>query len=87
MVHRRCIIFFQNGPIPASFCLFLFRLNTISIIQIEKSIYGVLGIRTQGHRMVGADKTMELWRPPPHDLFGLSLFLTQTIQNVQSIIE
>ena len=37
-------------------------LVTISI-QIEKSIYDVLGIRTQGHRMVGADETMELWRP------------------------
>ena len=36
---------------------------TISI-QIEKSIYGVLGIQTRGHRMVGADKTTELWRPP-----------------------
>ena len=29
-----------------------------------KSIDGVLGIRTQGRRMVGADETTELWRPP-----------------------
>ena len=37
---------------------------TISIIQIEKSVDGLLGIQTWGHRMVGADKTMELWQPP-----------------------
>ena len=42
------------------FCSFLV---TISI-QIEKSIDGVLGIRTWGRRMVDADKTTELWRPP-----------------------
>ena len=33
-------------------------------MQIEKSIDGVLGIRTQGCRMVGPDETMELWQPP-----------------------
>ena len=38
-------------------------LVTISI-QIEISVDGVLGIRTRGRRMVGADETMELWRPP-----------------------
>ena len=55
----------KNGPIPASFCFyFRYFLDTISTIQIEKSIDGVLGIRTQGRRMVGADKTAELWRPP-----------------------
>ena len=53
---------FLNGPIPASF-LFIFVLSTISI-QIENSVDGVLGIRTRGHRMVGADKTTE------YDLFG-----------------
>ena len=37
---------------------------TISIIQIEKSVDGVLGTRTQDCRMVGADETTELWRPP-----------------------
>ena len=29
-------------------------------MQIEKSIDGVLGIQTRGHRIVGVDKTMEL---------------------------
>ena len=35
----------------------------MSIIQIEKSIDGVLGIRTHGRRMVVADETIEPWRP------------------------
>ena len=51
----------QSRPIFDYFRSFL---NTISIIQIEKSMDGLLGIRTRGHRMVGADETMELWRPP-----------------------
>ena len=37
---------------------------TISITQIEKGIDGVLGIRTNGRRMLGVDETIELWRPP-----------------------
>ena len=37
-------------------------LITISI-QIEKSIDGVLGIRTWGRRMVGTDETTELCLP------------------------
>ena len=53
----------KNGPIPASFVYFRSFLVTISI-QTEKSIDGVLGIRTRGRRMVGADETTELWRPP-----------------------
>ena len=38
-------------------------LDTISI-QIEKNVDGVLGIRTRGRKMVGADETTELWWPP-----------------------
>ena len=56
--------FFKNGLIPASFVYFRSFLITISI-QIEKSVDGVLGIQTRGRRMVGADKTTELWRPQP----------------------
>ena len=48
----------QSRPL---FVYFRYFLITISII--EKSIDGVLGIRTQGRRMVGADETTELWRP------------------------
>ena len=45
--------------------VFYFRSFLVTIsIQIEKSKDGVLGIRTRGRRMVGADKTTELWRPP-----------------------
>ena len=46
----------QSRPL---FVYFRYFLITISI-QIEKSIDGVLGIRTWGCRMVGADETMEL---------------------------
>ena len=45
----------QSRPL---FCFyFRYFLDTISIIKIEKSIDGVLGIRTRGRRMVGADET------------------------------
>ena len=58
-------------------CLFFvyFRpfLITIPIRQIEKGVDGVLGIRTQGCRMVVADETIELWRPPSDEIFLLSL--------------
>ena len=52
----------QSRPLFVYFHSFLI---TISIIQIENSADGVLGIWTQDHRMVGADETTELWRPPP----------------------
>ena len=51
----------QSRPL---FVYFRYFLKTISIIQIEKSVDGVLEIRTLGRRMVGADKTMEKWQPP-----------------------
>ena len=50
----------QSRPLFVYFCDFLI---TISI-QIEKSKDGVLGIRTQGRRMVGAGETTEQWWPP-----------------------
>lgn len=42
------------------FCPFII---TTSIIQIDKSLNGVLGIRTRSRSMVVADDTMELLRP------------------------
>ena len=36
-------------------------LITISIVKLEKSVDGVLVIRTHGHRMEGTDDTTELW--------------------------
>ena len=55
--------FFKKGPSRPLFVYFCPFLITISI-QIEKSVDGVLGIWTLSHRMVGADKTTELWWPP-----------------------
>ena len=49
---------------PPLFVYFSYFLITISIIQIEKSIDGVLGIQTRGCRMVGTDEITEQWRPP-----------------------
>ena len=48
----------QSWPLFVYFCPFRI---TISIIQIETSIYVVLGIRTRGRSMTGADETTELW--------------------------
>ena len=55
------LILFLMGQFRPLFVYFRYFLDTISII--EKSVDGVLGIRTQGRRMVGADETTELWRP------------------------
>ena len=44
--------------------LFVYFRSFLVTISIWKSIDGVLGIQTRGRRMVGADETMELWRPP-----------------------
>ena len=35
--------------------------STTPMTQNEKSVDGVLGIQTRDRRMVGADKTTELW--------------------------
>ena len=53
------LCFLKMGQSWPLFVYFRSFLVTISI-QIEKSIDGVLGIRTWGRRMVGADKTTEL---------------------------
>ena len=75
-----CLICCKNGPVDSAtdllkktgqsrplFVYFRSFLITISI-QIEKSVDGVLGIRTLGRKMVDAYETTELWRPPT-DLF------------------
>ena len=61
---------FLIGQSRSLFVYFLPFPITISIIQIKKSIDGVLVIRTHGPRMVGANETTVLWRPPRiHQLF------------------
>ena len=47
----------QSQPLFVIFYPFLI---TISIIQMEQSVDGVLGIQTHGRRMVDADETTEL---------------------------
>ena len=46
------------------FCLLSSFVHDLNQIQIDKSIDGVLGSRTQDGRMEGADKFTELWRHP-----------------------
>ena len=64
----------QSRPLFVYFRSFLIPI-TISIIQIEKSVDGVLGIRTRGRRMVGEDKTTELWRHPLHSFFKTKILV------------
>ena len=54
--------YLKNGQDPASFCLFSSYSHCNFNNTNLKSIDGVLGIRTNGHRMVvGADDTTDLW--------------------------
>ena len=70
-------LFLKKRANPGLFLVYFHHfLTTISTIQIEKSIDGVLGIQTQGRRMVGTDKTTELWRPP---MKPLSMFAPLTL--------
>ena len=67
------ILLFKKWTNPGLFSVY-FRSFLITVsIQIEKSIDGVLGIRTHGRRMVGADETTELWRLPKTQTLFLSL--------------
>ena len=67
----------QSRPL---FVYFRYFLDTISIIQIEKSIDGVLGNQTRGHRMVETDEIKELWRPPY--LYSLSHLVGKNISEM-----
>ena len=58
-------VFFKNGPNPTSFLISFFShdkysTNAINDIRVD----GVLGTQTQGGRMVGTDKSTELWWHP-----------------------
>ena len=54
-------LFFKKWANPSLLIVyFRFFLNTISIIQTEKSVDGVVGIQTHGRRMVGPDDTTDL---------------------------
>ena len=56
--HRWSCVFFKKWA-KTGLDLFIFR-----SLQMSNSIDGVLGIRTQGGRMVGEDESIELWRQP-----------------------
>ena len=71
----------QSRPLFVYFHPFLI---TISIIQIEKSVDDVLGIQTQGRRMVGTDKTTEQWRPPFGVCFKISRVLHSSVWVIQT---
>ena len=75
LLNSKFQLFLKKWASPGLFFVY-FRsfLVTISIIQIEKSIDCVLGIWTRGRRMVGADKTKELWRPPSSSFFRWLFF-------------
>ena len=77
-------IFFKMGQSLPLFVYFRYFLDTFSIIQIEKSVDGVLGIRTRGCRMVGADKTTELWRPPKTFNFGWRLMFERSCVRIRA---
>ena len=68
-------MFFQWANPGLFFCLFPSFLHDTIQNLIDKSIDGVLGTRTQGSNMEGADNSTELWRLP--DL--LHMFLTHTV--------
>ena len=53
-------LFFKKGQSRPLFVYFRPFLAATSKIQIENSVDGVLGIRTRGCTIVGADKTTEL---------------------------
>ena len=69
----------KNSFFLASFCFFSqdkYSTNTIN----EKSVDGVLGNRTCGSMMVGADKSTELWRHPLNNsLFTVNFTAKTTI--------
>ena len=68
----------QSRPLFVYFHSFLVTIST----QIEKSLDGVLGIRTRGRRMVGSDEYMELWQMSE----GLAA-LCRIVYNLFSFIE
>ena len=69
---------FFNGPIPAFSFVFSTCHSLILNFLIDNSIDGVLGIRTRGGRIEGADKSTEL--RPLFLYFRLSTQLTVNVQ-------
>ena len=66
----------QTRPLFVYFRSFLNTMTNIVQHLTLKSIDGVLGIRTRDCRMVGADESTELKRPPTVYLFGNLFYLS-----------
>ena len=82
------IIFLLNGPIPASFCLFLFFHIPIQVTNIHFEQYKLKKHRwcawdsNRGGRMEGADESTELWRHPTiHNFFRQGLSTDDIVKN------
>ena len=76
--HCTCVTIFLNmGQSLPLFRLFSSFSHHKSISN-WKRVDGVLGIRTCGHRMVGAGETTELWRPPVWPFFIHNLWSTKS---------
>ena len=56
------IFFYKIWANPGLFFIYFCPFHITIQFQIEKGIDGELGIQTQSHRIVGTDKTTELWR-------------------------
>ena len=82
------ISFFENGPNPASFCLFPFFSQdkySTNLTLNDKSINGVPRTRTWGGRMVDADETTELLRHPPPQFYFLLIELWFNWKNIKGL--
>ena len=83
--HKICFFKWAN---PGLFYVLFSFFSCYNLNTNWKSIDGVLGIRTRGLRMVGADETTELWRPPKStrsvDLRPASLFPSSCIITASS---
>ena len=59
----------QTRPLFVCFSFFSHNKYSRNITVNDKSIDGVLGTQTWGSRMVGADKSTELWRHPQNGFY------------------
>ena len=60
-------VFFKKWAKSGLFFVYFCSFHMTNIVQIDhndKSVNGVLGTRTRGGRVVGADEFTELWRHP-----------------------
>ena len=72
------IVFFKKWAKPGLIFVYFCSFHMTNLVQInDKSVDGVLGTRTRDSRMVGADKSTELWRHP-FLVFTVSFYFSPT---------